>query len=133
MKDEKMAKSPSFEEKCIVIRTRQETVERCGSLLYEAVRWCWRINIDRALKADYVLAVVNYGTSEFKVEAVFKPSKWYYIPAGECKNKKAPTCGRTVKPCGRIAFKGERASAKEEKKFLGKIIPMGTNPVKYLY
>jgi len=128
-----MAKISNIQEKCIVIRTKQETVSRCGGSLYEAVRWCWRINIDRASEADYVLAVVNYGTSEFKVEAVFKPSKWHCIPAGECKNKKAPTGNCTARPCGRIAFTGERASAKDEKKFLGEIIPMGQFPVRYLY
>ena len=125
-------KKPDFQEKCIVIRTKQETVAKLRSL-YDAVRWCWRINIDRALKADYVLAVVNYGTKEFKVEQVFKPTEWYCITAEKCKDKKAPTCTCKKKPCGRIGFTGKKVGVEEEKKYLGKIVNMGQFPVRYLY
>ena len=127
-----MNNSSNSQEKCIVIRTKQETVARLGSL-YEAVRWCWRINIDRAQKADYVLAVVNYGNREFKVEKIFKPTEWHCITAKECTGKKAPTCTCKTKPCGRICFTGERAGAEIEKRYLGKIITMSQNPVRYLY
>ena len=127
-----MNKTSSFQENCIVIRVKQETIARLGSI-YEAVRWCWRININKAQEADYVLAVVNYGTKEFKVEQVFKPTEWHCITAKECKNKKAPTCTCEDKPCGRIGFTGKQAGAELEKKFLGTIISMGQFPVRYLY
>jgi len=127
-----MDKKPNFQEKCIVIRTKHETVAKLGSL-YEAVRWCWRINIDRASEADYVLAVVNYGNREFKVEQVYKPTEWHCITAAECKNKRAPICTCRKKPCGRIGFTGKKVGTGEGKKFLGEIIDMGQNPVRYLY
>ena len=127
-----MHKTSGFPEKCIVIRTKRETVAKLGSL-YEAVRWCWRINIDRAQEADYVLAVVNYGTKEFKVEQVFKPSEWHCITAKECKSKKSPVCTCENKPCGRVGFTGKRVETGEEKKYIGKIIAMGQFPVRYLY
>ena len=127
-----MDKKSGFQEKCIVIRTKQETIEKLGSL-YEAVRWCWRINIDRAEKAEYVLAVVNYGTKEFKVEQVFKPTEWHCTTAKECKDKIAPICTYKNKPCGRIGFTGKKAETEVENKFLGKVISMGQNPVRYLY
>jgi len=127
-----MDKKTNSHDNCIVIRTKEKTVAKLGSL-YEAVRWCWRIKIDRASLADYVLAVVNYGTKEFKVEQVFKPTEWHYITAGECKNKKAPTCTCKKKPCGRIGFTGKKVVTGEEKKYLGEIIEMGRFPVTYLY
>jgi len=127
-----MDKKQDSHENCIVIRTKEKTVVKLGSL-YEAVRWCWRININRALMADYVLAVVNYGTKKFKVEQVFKPTEWHCITAEECKNKKAPTCTCKKKPCGRIGFTGKKVVTGEEKKYLGEIIEMGRFPVTYLY
>ena len=127
-----MTKTTKHQEKCIVIRTKQETVTKLSSL-YEAVRWCWRININRALEADYVLVVVNYGTKVFKVEQVFRPTEWHCITAKECKDKKAPVCTCKMKPCGRIGFIGKRAEAIIERKYIGKIIPMGQFPVRYLY
>jgi len=131
MKENEMNKT-DLHEKCIVIRVKQETKAELGSL-YDAVRWCWRISIDRAQESDYVLAVVNYGTREFKVEQVFKPSEWHCITANECKDKIAPICTCKKKPCGRIGFTGKRAETEIEKKYLGKKIPMGQNPVIYLY
>ena len=127
-----MNRTATVKENCIVTRTKQETAAKLGSL-YEAVRWCWRINIDRAQQANYVLAVVNYGTKVFKVEQVFKPSEWHCVTAAECKGKKAPTCTCKNKPCGKIAFTGKRAGTEDEKKYLGKIIPMSQYPVKYLF
>jgi len=127
-----------FNDKCIVIRVKQEIVSTLRPIykedaLYEAVRWCWRVNLYRTQKADYVLAVVNYGTSEFKVEAVFKPDEWYLVPSEKCKGKKAPDCTYDNKPCGRIGFFGNRIEGAIADKYLHKVIPMGQNPVKYLY
>jgi hypothetical protein len=119
---------------CIVIRTKQETVKKCGSL-YEAVRWCWKADINRAMKACYVLAVVNYGTGVFKVEEVFKPQKWHCITKEECQNKTMPICNCSIQPCGRIGFtdkKDEKADAETRKRYIGKIIQMSQNPIKYI-
>jgi hypothetical protein len=92
-----------FPDKCIVIRTKQKTVAALQpfygeNAIYEAVRRCWRIKLDRARMAEYVLAVVNYGTLEFAVEAVFKPSEWHCITSEECKHTKAPVCTCIGKP-----------------------------------
>ncbi|MGM9802976.1 MAG: hypothetical protein ACI308_02240 [Muribaculaceae bacterium] len=40
--------------------------------VYDCARHYWRLNVNRAEKADYVLAVVH-GI----VKAVFKPTRWY--------------------------------------------------------
>jgi hypothetical protein len=76
-------KIPEFTDKCIIIKIHQKTVRGRGSV-YEAVRHCWRINIDRANRADYVLGVIN-GI----VKGVFNPiGDWHYFPEKECKKTK---------------------------------------------
>jgi hypothetical protein len=69
-------------DKCIAIRTKYETVCKLGSL-YDAVRWCWKAKLDRAMQVDYVLAVINKGDLVYRVEAVFKPTEWHRVTAKE--------------------------------------------------
>jgi hypothetical protein len=93
------------------------------------------MDINRAMKtinSGYVLAVVNYGTGIFKVEEVFNPKKWHCITKEECPNKIMPICTCSVKPCGRIGFTGEKADTKTRERFIGKIISMSQNPIKYI-
>ena len=49
--------------------------------VYEAVRWCWRMDIKRARKARYVLAVAN-GI----VRGVFKPTTFAKITEADTQN-----------------------------------------------
>ena len=118
-----------FNDKCIIIKIHQETVLGKGSI-YKAVRHCWRINIDRANRADYVLGVIN-GI----VKGVFKPiGDWYYFPEKECNRI---NCGNNNIPCGRKAFNGENADKNAQIKYLNKYIPdayrKSRNPIQYSY
>lgn len=58
--------------------------------IYEAVRWCWRMNINRARQARYVLAVAH-GI----VRGVFKPTRFVKVGPDEAN---APA------EIGRVAF-----------------------------
>jgi hypothetical protein len=99
-------------EKCIIIKVKQEVVDRCGSV-YEAVRAAWKLKKSNAEKADYVFAVVNG-----LVAGVYKDMVWSESP-----NK-------------RLKFDGVR-SPKLEKKYKGKRIPSefskfgSANPCQY--
>ena len=56
-------------EKCLIIKLRQETVEKKG--LYDAVRASWNLNVENARKADYIIASVNTIVKE-----VYKNITW---------------------------------------------------------
>lgn len=60
--------------------------------VYEAARWCWKMNINRARRAKYVLAVAN-GI----VRGVFKPTRFARVTAG---NARKPS------EVGRVYFEG---------------------------
>ena len=99
--------------------------------LYERVRRCWRISKEKAEQADYVLAVING-----RVEGVFEPSQWYFIPMEEC--KKIDSCKNKNQPCGRKGFIGKEASFDIKNKYLNKYIPdwymrPGPGPIQYTY
>jgi hypothetical protein len=121
-------KLSGFNDKCIIIKIHQKTVSERGSV-YHAVRHCWRINIDRANRADYVLGVIN-GV----VKGVFKPGDWFYFPEKECKSL---NCGNKKIPCGRKAFNGKDADENAKNKYLDKYIPdeyrRSRNPILYTY
>lgn len=55
---------------CVNISKTSDDNERNDD--YERARGYWRLNVNRAEKADYVLAIVH-GI----VKAVFKPIRWY--------------------------------------------------------
>jgi len=82
--------------------------------LYEATKKCWRMNIDRAQQAEYVI-------SEYRGEivGVFKPESWSVC-------EKYPD---------RISFKGEDVT--EDYHYLcGRQIPKekgSQNPIRYSY
>lgn len=64
--------------------------------VYKAVRWCWRMDIKKAAKAHYVLAVAN-GI----VRGVFKPTEFKRITASEAEDLMDP------KAKGRVCFNGD--------------------------
>ena len=102
-------------EKCILIKIKQETVYKCGSV-YEAVRAAWVLQISKAEKADYVFAVLNG-----KVEGVYENLKWSNDDVRS----------------NRLKFDGTRAVDIEEK-YKGKTIPSefrkkgSANPCQYV-
>jgi len=104
-------KISEFIDKCIIIKIGDN-----HPTLYERVRRCWKRNKERAEQADYVLAVIKG-----KVEGVFEPSQWYYIPIEECKT--IYSCKYKNQPCGRIGFVGKEAGIDVQNKYLNKYIP----------
>jgi hypothetical protein len=136
-----MDKIREFKDECMIIRIRPESVGIRGSLL-EAVRRCWRANLQRAQKSEYVLAIIStIDDGDLEVKGVFKPECWDYLDDGfcrekeqECKEKydvKTERCAERK----RIAFTGEEI--KDDVKYLHKLIPdkyfPTQNPFRYTY
>lgn len=53
-----------FEDKCIIIKIKQTSVDKYGSI-YNAVKGSWILNPEKADKADYILAVIKVLLSEY--------------------------------------------------------------------
>jgi hypothetical protein len=101
----------SFDDRCLIIKIRQKTVEEYGSV-YEAVRSTWRLNKARAEQACFVLAVVN-GV----VEGVFTADGWYETTA-----ENIARYGGVLWP-GRYAFYGREVDGAAKNRYLNKRIP----------
>jgi len=95
-------KISEFSDKCIIIKIHDKFPS-----LYERVRRCWKINKEKAEQADYVMAVIKG-----RVEGVFEPSQWYFIPMEKCKKN---NCDNNNQPCWRKCFIGKEASADLQK------------------
>ena len=132
----------TFKHNCMIIRVRPESIKIRGSL-YEAVHRCWKAKKQNAEKADYVLALVGtIKNRDLKVQAVYKPERWYYpVSEGLCKEKK-DECSKKYKvdpqQCQknpRIGFEGKEM--KNDTDYLHKLIPEKyypfQNPVRYNY
>ena len=93
-------------EKCIIIKVRQWSVDRydgdLSDAIYEATRSAWKIRMERAENADYVLSVMD-GV----VKAVFCDMQWRYHEE------------RT----DRLMFEGKEAPDSVKEKYIGKRIP----------
>jgi len=129
-KNDNQNKISEINDKCIIIKIHQETIDKENGDVYEAVRKCWRNSISRAKQADYVLAVV-----EGSVRGVYKPTKWYYpYPIKNC-----PVCKYNVNgKCegNRIAFIGVDAEKDVQDKYLHKFVPdfyVRQGPGSFLY
>lgn len=94
---------------------------------YDCVRFAWKLDVNRARKAEYVLAV-----EKGVIVGIFKPSKWelavkQYFPEFE---------GHTNK---RFGFIGEEANGEIQSLYIRKRIPQefrkkgAANPIKYSY
>lgn len=91
-----------IEDKCIMIKITNYHLDRCNMDIYETTRVSWRLNKQRAEKAEYVLSVLN-GV----IVAVYKPSTWSINPNHGT----------------RLEFFGEEASDDIKAKYIGKRIP----------
>lgn len=93
-------------ERCIIIKINQQSLDRFDSnkvdAVYEATRWTWKMSLDRAMQAEYVLSVQN-GI----VIGVFSDLRWRDEPLYK----------------GRIQFDGKRAPEDIAEKYVGKMIP----------
>jgi hypothetical protein len=111
-------------EKCMLIKIKQETIREQGSI-YEAVRQWWTADIDKARRADLVLAILV--GSGGKVIGVYKPSKWYEATNGYVRWQTSHK--RPVSKRKRIAFEGKEIT--NDVKYLGKKLSnifQGINP-----
>lgn len=97
--------------------------------VYDAVRYAWRLNPEKAGQADYVLAV-----EKGLIVGAFKPAKWL-----EATKKNFPDLYRKGDGEGRYGFVGEAAEAKIQNMYVGMRIPEkyrkkgASNPIKYTY
>jgi len=129
--EEKITK---FDDKCFIVKIPIGIFKRKSP--YEATRRCWRANLNRARRADYVL-----GTIDGRVLCVIKVKNCDYIKEEFCKKEKSfckNDFGVNTELCKirkRIAFEG--MEMKNDKKYLNKIIPNeytpSRNPYRYTY
>lgn len=96
-----------FRDKVMLIKVNKSAAEQS---LYEATRHSWRISLDKAREAEYVLSVV-----QGLIVAAFKPEEW--LPATA---KNFP--GREPAE-GRIGFNGREAPPHIQGRYLNKRIP----------
>jgi len=112
-----------FEHKVVLININRSATEQ---ELYEATRYAWKIDPNRAGRADFVLA-----TSRGLIIGVFEVEQWLAAT-------KANFPDRTPRP-GRFGFVGASASGDIWRKYVGKSVPEeyrkqgAANPVKYSY
>ena len=88
-------------EKCIIIKINQDSIDSCNGDIYEATRKSWKMNIEKAKKADFVLSVLSG-----KVIAVYNNIVWSVDETRD-----------------RIMFDGEIAPPEISDKYIGKQIP----------
>lgn len=106
--------NPDTDQKLLYVKTKK--LKERGSL-YEAARKCWRLNPDKAKKAEYVIAVIDD-----VCRGVFKPEKW----------ERCVLDGKV-----RWQFEGHDVSGEAGKRYVGRLIPEdkrgGRYPVRYGY
>lgn len=108
----------------MTINVNRSIIERTNA--YEAVRSSWDANLERAKRADVVLAIVG----NICVGA-FRPLEWFEIPLNE-----SDPSGRTPK----IGFDGGPAPRNVRARYVGQVLPErmhgeqgAANPVRYYY
>ena len=135
-----MTNSPNviaeFKDKCIIIKINPKTIRSRKNDVYAAVRWAWKAKLEKAERADYVLAVET-GTGG-RIIGVFKPEKWYKATAeNDKKYGHFLNEGCSEETERRIAFQGVRADNNARSIYLDKLVPFeygqSQNPVRYTY
>lgn len=112
--------------KALLINVNRTATESSLSLLYEATRYAWRLNKDKAKQADIILSI-----QQGIIKGVFVAEKWL-----EATSKNFP--GRTDVP-GRYGFTGNPADKARANQYIGKRIPDkytkkgASNPIKYIW
>lgn len=99
--------------------------------LYNCTRGLWRLNRERAEKAEYAFAVYQGFIKE-----VYEIEEW--VPATKERSdfwvERLKSQGLIISPLeGRSDFLGRVASEEVRKKYVGKIMPgrLGQNPIRY--
>jgi hypothetical protein len=117
------AQVADFKHRLVIISINRTATERAS--IYEAVRYAWKLDSQRAKAAEYILAV-----QQGLIVGVFKASRWI-----EATPENFP--GTSFERRGRWGFVGHGAPPEIEKLYLRKRIPNtmrkkgGANPVKY--
>ena len=93
--------SPDPDHKLLYIKTGKDAIKAMGSL-YKAVRRSWKLKVESAEQADYVIAVV-----EQVCQGVFKPTRW------------KPAIDRD----GRWEFEGQEIFGEVADRYVDKLIP----------
>ena len=118
------AETAELKHKIVLININRTTNDR---EIYDAVRFAWKLDVERARKAEYVIAL-----EKGIIVGVFKPVEWklaikQYFPAFEHHSDK------------RYGFIGEEAEKEIQELYIRKRIPEeyrkkgASNPVKYTY
>ena len=118
------AEEANFQHKIIMININRSIAEKS---IYDATSFCWKIDTDRAKKADYVLAVERgIIVGVFVANECKKASKEHFPEFGEYTN-------------GRYGFIGSEANDEIKNLYLKKRMPDkyrkkgSANPIKYNY
>ncbi|GAA5495001.1 hypothetical protein Rhal01_01170 [Rubritalea halochordaticola] len=115
------AETVEFSHKVLMINVNRTATE--GSL-YEATRFAWRLNSNKASKADYIVAV-----QQGLIKGVFEADDWL-----EATQENFP--GRETTE-GRYGFVGREAPVEVVKEYKNKLVPEkfrkrgASNPIKY--
>lgn len=118
------AEEAKFQHKALLISVNRSALESVS--LYEATRYAWRLNKNKAEKADLVLSIVNG-----MIRGVFIPKKWLEATASNFPGRQDVF--------GRFGFVGYEAPAKISEIYLKRRIPEkyrkrgASNPVKYTW
>ncbi len=115
----------SFEEG--LLKVVEITINRSASKedIYRATRFAWKLNPQRAEKADFVFAVVAGVVLE-----VFVPTKWARVD-----RTNFPELSESEEELDRYGFRGNVVASKDQQRFVGKKMPKRkrgeANPIRY--
>ena len=113
-----------FGHKCLLINVNRSVAE---ASLYNAVRFCWKLDKGKAEKAEVVLATI-----QGLVVGVYIPTRWDAATTANF-----PEFGRDVE--GRIAFEGKEAPSSIRDQYMNHRVPDemrkkgAANPCKYAF
>lgn len=109
--------------KLLFIKTKWTTVDDHGCV-YEAVRRAWKIDRNRANRANFILAIIDGVCA-----GIFKSSSWIISPGDEKKSKREQ----------RSEFRGDTVLSKNiTDRYYNKVVPDeiwkpgATNPIRYV-
>lgn len=117
------AEVAEFHHPMLAITINRSAAEKSA---YEGVRYAWKLDIKRAQKAEYVLAVING-----LIVGVFKPKRWLSATPENFPGTDAPREGRT-------GFEGSEAPEEIGRLYVRKRLPDeyrkrgAVNPVRYI-
>lgn len=116
------AEPANLDDKIIEITINRLAAERS---VYDATRYCWRMDRKRAENADIVLAVVNG-----LIVGVFIPDHWM-----DASPDNFPSFEFDESNLGRIGFKGKEAPLEVRNRYIHKRVPKrekgASNPIRY--